>query len=381
MSKALIVTSTASMVDQFLLPSAYILQGMGYDVSVACNFINGNTCDFERVESLKKTLRLHNIVFYQIDFERNVMDFKQNYKAYKQLDRIVSTEHYDLVHCHSPIGGVIGRLVAKKQRKHGTKVFYTAHGFHFYKGAPIKNWLLYYPVEKLCSYFTDVLITINHEDYSLATRKMKAKRVEYIPGVGVDLSRFENLQVDRVKKRHEIGVPKDDLLLLSVGELNENKNHQIIIRAIAKLKDPKIHYAIAGVGNKKDYLMDLSEQLGISNQVHLLGFRSDIPELNFAADIFCFPSMREGLSVSLMEAMASGLPCMVSCIRGNTDLISEDGGVLFDPLVEEDAADKLNELLMKNLNDLGVQNRLKVHVFSSINVNQQMKMIYEGVLE
>ena len=214
MSKALIITSVASMVDQFLLPNLFLLQDMGYEIHVACNFEKGSTCSEEKIQNLKRTLTEKNIKFYQIDFERDVTNIFGHVVAYRQLSAIVKSNAFDLIHCHSPIGGMLGRLVARKQRKKGAKVFYTAHGFHFYKGAPLKNWLIYYPVEKFCSRFTDVLITMNKEDHALATKKMKAKSIEYVHGVGVDLNRFFSSTVDKRTKRSELGIADDDVALL-----------------------------------------------------------------------------------------------------------------------------------------------------------------------
>ena len=204
---------------------------------------------------------------------------KENFEAIKQIRKIVEAGRYDIVHCHTPIAAMCTRLACRKIRRNGTKVFYTAHGFHFYKGAPLINWLLYYPVEKICSKWTDVLITINHEDYELAKKKMKAARVEHIPGIGVDIEKFSSTTVDRIAKRTELGIPKDSILLISVGELNVNKNQEVIVRAISEISNDKIHYAIAGVGEKRDYLLSLADELNIGSQIHLLGFRSDIAEI------------------------------------------------------------------------------------------------------
>jgi len=252
-------------------------------------------------------------------------------KTVKDIRRIVANETYDIVHCHTPVAAMCTRLACRKARKEGTQVFYTAHGFHFYKGAPLKNWLVYYPIEKICSYMTDVLITINHEDFDLANRKMKAKRIEYVPGVGVDLSQFMDNKADKSAKRREIGVPDDAFLLLSVGELNENKNHRVIIQALAELHNPNVHYAIAGVGNQKEPLLALANELGVSEQIHLLGYRKDISELNHASDVFCFPSQREGLGLAAIEAMACGLPVVAAKNRGTVEFVMRDeNGFLCD---------------------------------------------------
>lgn len=242
-------------------------------------------------------------------------------KAIFQIRKLVKDGGYDIVHCHTPVAAMCTRLACIGARKRGTKVYYTAHGFHFFKGAPVKNWMIYYPVEKLCSYFTDVLITINKEDYALARKKMKAKKVVYVPGVGLDVQKFADISVDKAQKRKQIGVPEDAVLLLSVGELNENKNHQVILRALARLKDPGIHYAIAGRGPQQESLEALARELGIEDRVHLLGYRTDVGELYQIADIFCHPSRREGLPVSIMEAMSCGLSVVCTDIRGSADLV------------------------------------------------------------
>lgn len=240
-------------------------------------------------------------------------------KAILQIRKLVKENDYDIVHCHTPVAAMCTRLACIGARKRGTKVYYTAHGFHFFKGAPLKNWLIYYPVEKLCSYFTDVLITINKEDYALAQRKMKAEKIVYIPGVGLDVQKYKDISVDKVQKRKELDIPENAVLLLSVGELNENKNHQVIIRALAQLGNSNVHYAIAGRGPKKKELEDLARELGLERQVHLLGYRKDIGEICKCADAFCLPSYREGLGLAALEAMACGLPLITSNIHGIND--------------------------------------------------------------
>lgn len=312
--RILYVTTISLTINSFFKSHIEMLVREGNQVDIACNY--------EELPIDKRYSELQ-CWFHQIDFSRSPLSLK-NVRAYGQLKKVIECGSYDIVHCHTPNASVITRLVCSKFRKNGLEVFYTAHGFHFYKGAPKLNWLVFYPIEKFCSRFTDKLITINQEDYVLAQDRFHAKEVHYVPGVGIDLSRFENLQVDRSEKRREIGVPEDAFLLLSVGELNENKNHQIIIRALAELKDPDVHYAVAGLGSKKDELLKLADELKISKQVHLLGYRNDVPELNCAADVFCFPSLREGLGLAAIEAMACGLPIITSNVHGINDY-SVDG--------------------------------------------------------
>jgi len=288
-----------------------------HNVEIACNKNSSPVSEY--FEEL-------GCVVHQISCARSPLD-KGNIKAIKELKKLVSEKHYDIVHCHTPIAAACTRIACRKARKNGTKVIYTAHGFHFYKGAPKKNWMLFYPIEKLCAKWTDLLVTINKEDYERAKKKFKAKAVEYVPGVGIDVNKFANAVTDRSLKRSEADIPEDSLLLLSVGELNKNKNQETVVRAVAELKDERIHYALAGSGPNANYLTELSASLGIADKVHLLGHRADIPELCKAADIFVHPSFREGLPVSVMEAMASGLPVIGSRIRGVSDLLEGSGDV------------------------------------------------------
>lgn len=348
--KALILASVASMIDQFNMQNIQLLLDNGYQVDVACNCKEGNTISDERVQSMIKRLADKGVPVIHVPIPRKITDVKGISKSITQVKKMCDENQYNLLHCHSPIGSVVARLAAKNARKSGTKVIYTAHGFHFYKGAPKQNWILFYPVEKICSKWTDVLITINKEDYAFAKKHMNAGRVEYIPGVGVDTKKFQLENFDRVAKRQELGIKEDDFFILSVGELNQNKNQEIIVRAIAKLNNPKIHYFIAGKGDKADYLKELAKKMNVN--LHLLGYRTDIVELLNTADVYAFPSYREGLSVALMEAMAAGLPCVVSKIRGNVDLIEDGkGGYLCDPH-DVDGYSMHIEEMMKNKNSM-----------------------------
>ena len=382
--KAIVIASTASMIDQFNIPNIEILQKLGYVVEVACNFHEGNTCDEKEILKLKEKLISMNVNFYDINFFRDVTKISENVVAYRQLKNIFRNNYYKIVHCQAPISGVLTRIVANKYRNRGAKVLYTAHGFHFYKGAQLKNWLLYFPIEWVMSFFTDVLITINKEDYIRAQKYMKAKKVEYVPGVGIDLSKFTGSlsNEQKHKKKMEIGIPSDAKVILSVGELNENKNQEIVIRALAKLKNNKLHYVIAGMGNLKIYLSKLSKELDVENNVHLIGFRNDIAELYKISDIFVHPSFREGLPVALMEAMASGLPCVVSRIRGNVDLI-RNKKMLCNPNSIDDFARAIYELESSKFErkETGKQNRVNIHCCSVEKVVALITSIYEAALK
>ena len=353
----LIVASVASMIDQFNMPNIDLLKNMGYIVDVACNFEKGNTCSKERIDYLRNELIKKNIGCYQIGFERNVFNVFKNVKAIKNLVDLMKSKNYYFVHCHSPIGGIAARIAGKIT---DTRVIYTAHGFHFYKGAPLKNWLFFYPVEKFLSKYTDTLITINKEDYNFANKKLKAKNFTYIPGVGIDCNRFKNLNIDVEKKRTELRLDINDKVIISVGELNDNKNQQAIIKALSKINNRNIKYLVCGVGPKEKELKQLRESLGLNDQVIFLGYRDDIPELLKISDIFVFPSIREGFPVSVLEALASGLPLVTSNIRGINDY-AENGitGFHYEPNDVEGFATGITKLV----NDEKLYKRISAYNF------------------
>lgn len=257
------------------------------------------------------------------------------------------------------------------------KVIYTAHGFHFYDGAPKKNWILYYPIEKYVSKYTDVLITINKEDYKRAISHFHEKRTFYVPGVGVDVKKFSDVCIDRNKRRKELGVSPEDFLLISVGELSVRKNQIVVLKALAEIKrkNPEISaqfkYILVGQGKLEEEYKKFIQSHSLEKTVTLLGFRTDIPELLKASDLFVFPSLQEGLPMALMEAMASGLPIVCSRIRGNVDLI-EDGenGYLCDPGSDEEFTVKIltiyenNQKNHKILADIGHVNLNRIKNFN-----------------
>ena len=376
MKRMLMLASVASMIDQFNMPNIEMLQEMGYEVHVACNFEKGNTCTNEKIIELKKRLTKMKVPYFQIDFNRNVLKLHEDLKAYRQVLKLTRKNRYEFIHCHSPIGGVIGRLAGYKTN---AKVIYTAHGFHFFKGAPIQNWLIYYPIEKFLSRYTDILITINKEDYKRARTKFHAKRVEYVPGVGVDIEKFKDVKVDIAKKREELGISESDIVLLSVGELSKRKNHKIVIQALGKIKKANIKYLICGKGNLDKELHKLSEELGIKEKICFLGFRTDIVSICKCSDIFVFPSLQEGLPVALMEAMACGLPCIVSNIRGNNDLIiNGNNGILTNAKKVEDYKKAILYLIKEAglRQEMAKKNQNIVKVYSCSNVREIMKRIY-----
>ena len=379
MKKMLMMATTAAMIEQFNKNNILILEEMGYEVHVAGNFIDGNPISDEKLELFKEWLSQHNGKWFHIPSTRKPSDIN-NIRAYKQVVNLIKVYKYEFIHCHTPIGSVIARCAAYKTN---TPIIYTAHGFHFYKGAPLKNWLLYYPIERLLSRWTEILITINKEDYKRAKKSFSAKRIEYVAGVGIDLEKFSVEKTGREIIRRELGLHTDDVVLLSVGELNKNKNHEIVIRALAKIKNRNNHYVIVGQGGLYFYLKNMSKKLKINEQVHLLGYRDDMAEIYLASDIFVFPSKREGLSVALMEAMASGLPVICSSIRGNDDLIENGiGGVR----VKKNEVKKYCEAIIKLCDDFLLRNKMGENNLNAASkyriesINKNMSLLYKEVM-
>lgn len=378
MKRMLMVASVPSMIGQFNMGNINILLSLGYHVDVACDWNDRSVWNDDKVEDLKNKLKQINVNIYQVDFSRNIIKINRHIKSCIQLINLIKKKKYNFIHCHSPIGGAISRLVCKKTN---TKCIYTAHGFHFYKGAPIQNWILFYPIEKWLSKYTDILITINKEDYNRAKNSFKMKQLEYVAGIGIDLNKLKLKEFNRENYRKELGFTKENFIILSVGELNKNKNHEVVIRAIAEL-DNNIHYLIAGQGILEDYLINLSKELKVDERVHLLGFRNDIAELNYSADLFILPSLREGLNVSLMEAMACHLPCIASNIRGNNDLIKDTiGGYLVNTNDIVQLRQCINFITSNNENKkiFGKYNKTKVLDFSKEKVVEEIINIYSKV--
>ena len=380
MKRVLMLASVASMIDQFNMPNIALLQKLGYEVDVACNFVEGNTCSDARVAELKQKLQDMHVHCYQIDFARNIKHMGQNMKALWQVEALMKQNTYEFCHCHSPIGGVVARIAGHRTR---TKVIYTAHGFHFYQGAPVMNWLVYYPVEKMLSRWTDVLITINHEDYKLAKKKFKMKKLTYVPGIGIDTQRECLSQKEKEEKRKELGIPQDAFLITNAAEFTPNKNQKTVIEAIEQLHNPNIYFVMCGIGEKKAELEQYVKEHGLEEHIRFVGFRNDLHEILQTSDCFVLSSFREGLSVALMEAMAEGLPVVCGRIRGNVDLIKDGkGGILVSPGNEkeyEDAFRKLYEMKHKELADfqrMGQINAEKVQGFGRKAVECVMENVY-----
>ena len=299
------------MMKQFLEPHVKRLVEIGYDVEIACSEV------LNRLKEIRDDLGKI-VPIQQLNMRRSPVSLK-NLKGYFELRRLIDGGDFDLIWTNEPVMGVLTRLAARKARKRGTKVLYMVHGFHFYDGAPLLNWILFYPIERYMARFCDVICTINKEDYHRAER-MNFSKVAYLHGVGVDPERMKS-SGDASDIRQELNLPPDAFIVLSVGELNKNKNQQIVLRAIASLHDPNVYYLLCGKGARRKKLERLTQKLDIAKNTRFLGYRRDVFDLYRQADVFVQSSWREGMPLAPLEAAWQETPMIVSTARGTTDLV------------------------------------------------------------
>ena len=328
--KILYTATVLSHICQFHLPHMHHLQEQGWEVHAAAhdNLAVKNGLQLKYCDK-----------FIETPFSRSPKS-RDNIKAYKQLKKLLAEEHYDVILCNTPMGGIVTRFAAKKTRKQGTKVVYMAHGFHFYKGSSKLAWLIYYPIEKLMAKKCDVLITVNKEDYALAQRKFsKRTEIAHIHGVGVDEKRYHPARPEeQLAMRQAEGLSSEDFVILCTGELNENKNQKTLISAAAMLKDkiPNLKVLLAGNGPKEQELRDQIHAEGLEDVVKLLGYRTDLEKVVPAVDLVVSCSHREGMPLNIIEAMLCKKPVVASHNRGHDELVKPNQtGILLTP---DDAA-------------------------------------------
>ena len=369
--KVLLVATVQSHICQFHKPLVAMLHEHGCEVHVAArnNLAEKNGLKLDFVEQV-----------FDVPFQRSPFSPK-NFGAYKQLKKIIDEGSYDVIHCNTPVGGVLGRLAARKARKHGTKVFYTAHGFHFYKGAPKKNWLIWYPVEKFMCCYTDKLVTITQEDYDLASAKFPTK-VERIHGVGANSAKYRKLpEAECAELRRELGYAADDKLLLCTGELLPNKNQITAIHAMKALIEhqPKAKLLLAGNGPTLPELQAEVATLDLQSCVELLGYRTDLERYANIADVIVSCSYREGLPMNIVEGMLLSKPVVASYNRGHRELIVPDvTGYMVSPADANAFAEKISMLLDDSVlaDRMGHAGYEKAQLYADTNVQQELAYIY-----
>ena len=368
MKKVLYVATVDVHIRTFHLPYLKLLHDNGYEVHVATN---GD-------EQFPYCDKKHQICIERSPFKLN------NLKAVKQLKKIINEEKFDIVHCHTPMGAVVARLATKSARKkYGIRVIYTCHGFHFYKGAPKLNWMIFYPIEKWLAKYTDTLITINKEDYNLAITKLNKRchDIQYVPGVGIDTKKFQINLSDKEKNkiRESIGLEKKDFVLTCVARLDKNKNQSFLINVMEKLVKEKnnIHLLLVGPDELNGYYQNMVSEKKMKKYIHFLGRREDIPQILSISDIVVSASLREGLPVNVMEAFAASKPVVALKCRGMDDLIKNDinGYIVSDLDCFVESISKLytNPKLSCAIS---INNMKDVNNFSIDHVMSKMKSIY-----
>ena len=313
---------------------------------------------------------------FSVPFQRSPFDYR-NLRAYRELKKILASEHYDVIHCNTPVGGLLTRLAARPYRKQGTQVFYTAHGFHFYKGAPKKNWLIYYPIEKWMSRYTDKLITITTEDYELAKQKFHCP-VYHIHGVGANNEKYHPISLEEQKRQKgELGL--SGRIIVNVGELLPNKNQKTAILAMKKIIDqfPDAKLLIAGNGPEKENLEKLIAELGLQEHVTLLGYTTQLQKYLQVCDLEIACSYREGLPLNVMEAMLCGKPVVASNNRGHRELIQNGvNGYIVEPDDVSGFAEKTKRTISQtNMNGYGIHQ--SVALFMDKNVARELNELYD----
>lgn len=370
MKKVLFVATITKHINTFHIPYLKYFKEQGYEVHVASN----------GKETIEYCDKHYNLPFERFPLKRN------NLKTYKELKKIINNNQYEIIHCHTPVGGVLTRVAARKVRRKGTKVIYTAHGFHFYKGAPLLNWIIYYPIEKICAKWTDCLITINLEDYEFAKKHLKAKNVEHINGVGMNTERFdiEITENEKINLRKNLNIQKDDIVLSYVAELNNNKNQILLINIVEKLKQQgkQVKLLLVGDGKNKEEYIKIVKEKQLENNVKILGKRRDVPQILSITNIYVASSIREGLGINVIEAMYIGLPIVAKDNRGHRELIKDgkNGYIIKENNVDL-FANKILSIIKKTKKgcDFSNNSRICADKYLLKNVFETMREIYNGI--
>ena len=373
MKKALILAPMGSVHRRFNKANIEALHALGYEVELCANFENGEGAEIQNQKYVDECA-VNGIKTHSIPFARHSLI--GSLKCLPLLKELLKREQYDIVHAHTETGGLLLKLTQGVKGK--SKFFYTPHGMSFWKGSGLKSQLVYKPLERWICSVMDMNLGMNVEEVENLMRWNKLTTC-YVHGIGLNVARMQSPTRSKDDVRKEFGLSESDKLVASIGELDDNKNHITVIRALAKLSRKDFKYVGCGVGPNRDMLLAESVNLGLKEYTILAGYRSDISDILNAADIFVFPSYHEGMPVSALEAMACGLPVICSEIRGNVDIIHEgDNGYLFEPSDVDTLSQKL-AYLMDNTsmrNTMGQKNREIVKAFSLEAVVKELKRIY-----
>lgn len=373
MKKALMLAPMGSVHRRFNKTNIEILQTLGYQVELVANFQDGEGPEVYN-QSYVNECNANGVVTHCIPFERHSLI--GCLKCMPQVLQLLKSRHYDIVHAHTETGGFILRLA--RGVKGNSRFFYTPHGMSFWKGSSLKSQLIYRPLERWICSGMDKNLGMNKEEVDMLM-KWNSMTATYVHGIGLDLDRFHKKGRSKIDVRSEFAVGEEDKLIVSVGELDNNKNHILVIKALTLLKAKNYKYIICGVGPNEEKLKRFVDETGLSDKVVLAGYRSDISDILNAADLFVFPSFHEGLPVSILEAMACGLPILCSNIRGNVDIIRDgDNGFLFSPDDYSTLALSIERLLKDYslAQAFGEKNKQIVTNFSHESVGNELKTLY-----
>ena len=376
--KAIFVAAVGGFVPQFEMHDVRLLQRKGVEVHYAANFENPvYPLDLDELHS-------EGIITHHINIQKSPARVLENLDATLRLRHIIQQEQIGLVHCHNLMGALVARLASLWS---GRKpyVLYTTHGLYFYQGAPLWNWLLGFPLERVLARCTDRIITINREDRRRVDRfpLRNAGPKEQICGVGVDMERFRKRPERRASMRKALNIPPDAFHIVTAAELNRNKNQAVIIHAIAQLDDAGIYYSLCGEGPEKALLQALIERYGLCDRIRLLGYRNDMPDVLQSADCFAFPSVREGLGIAAVEALACSVPVVASDNRGTREYLRDGfNGIICRENKAEAFAEAIGNLRQSPelCKQLSQGCRESVAPFSVTEAERRMDEIYEEIL-
>ena len=371
MKKILYVTTVSRTINAFLIPHIERLIDEGYEVDCACSID----------KEIDKRIVDKGCNIFDTPFSRNPLDMK-NIKAFKEIKKLYHKNKFDIVHVHTPVASFVTRLALRNEKN--LKIVYTCHGFHFYKGSPMINWIFFYPLEKLAAKWTDCLVTINSEDYERAN-KFKLRNngnVKKINGVGIEKEKYAVKNFDRDKYRKDLGIAKDDFVILVLAELNKNKNHIQLIKAMSILKDkyPNIKAIFAGSGSYEEKINKEIKEYGLEDKISLLGWRDDVKELINVCDIVGLFSKREGLGKCLLEAMICGKPVIATNTRGPRELIEKNvNGFMFEIDDIEATANSIEKLYKTSNKSQQLEEKISKNANKYLleNVLSQLNSIYD----
>lgn len=367
--KVLLAATVQSHIGQFHKPLMRLLKENGCEIHVAArdNLAEKNGLRLEYPDKV-----------FSIPFARSPLNVPALFKAAKALKRVLRENTYDVIHCNTPVAGVVTRLAARKYRKKGTRVFYTAHGFHFYHGAPKKNWIIYYPIERWMARYTDVLVTITDEDYRFASRRFPCKVVR-MHGVGANSERFFPVSEEEKQAiRTALGLGAGPILL-NIGELLPNKNQKTAVAAMSKVLEtyPDARLLIAGNGPEKENLEQQIISMGLSEHVTLLGYTTKADQYVKACDVLIACSYREGMPLNIMEAMLCGKPVVASHNRGHNELVGDGVTGYLVPADDSEAyAEKICVLLRGGADAMGRAGRARVQPYTAPAVREELRQLY-----